>query len=220
MSAATSRRQIAALGAACALALTGTAAAQAPSPPSARPPLEKRKFTSEAVERKITEVTKTIADPEVARIFEACYPNTLDTTVNFEPKTGKPDTLHHHRRHQRDVAARLGGPGAGLPPAVQGGCASRPDARGIDPSAGRIHPDRSIRERLPEGRVETQPAPQGRHGDAARRVRAQMGGRFPVLPDPSGAISTGKSRATRRPSTSNGRMRCAWCWRRSAISSA
>ena len=28
----------------------------------------------------------------MARIFEACYPNTLDTTVFFESKDGKPDT--------------------------------------------------------------------------------------------------------------------------------
>ena len=75
-----------------ALTLSGVAAAQEPPPGSARPPLEKRKFTSEAVERKISEVTKAIADPEVARIFEACYPNTLDTTVNFEANNGKPDT--------------------------------------------------------------------------------------------------------------------------------
>ena len=89
------RRRIAALWTVGALALTGHAAAQTPTPMSpqpTRPPVEKRKFTSEAVERKIAEVTKAIADPEVARIFDACYPNTLDTTVNFEPKDGKPDT--------------------------------------------------------------------------------------------------------------------------------
>ena len=93
-SGAASRWRTAALGTVCALALTGSAAAQTPTPtlPQSARRLEKRKFTSEAVERKITEVTKAIADPEVARIFEACYPNTLDTTVYFEPKDGKPDT--------------------------------------------------------------------------------------------------------------------------------
>lgn len=58
-----------------------------------RPPLEKRKFTSEAVEREIVRVTSAIADPEVAWIFQACYPNTLDTTVNFTTLNGTPDTF-------------------------------------------------------------------------------------------------------------------------------
>jgi meiotically up-regulated gene 157 (Mug157) protein len=60
--------------------------------PPTRPPLEKRKFTSEAVEKEILRVTSAIADPEVAWIFQACYPNTLDTTVHFSDANGKPDT--------------------------------------------------------------------------------------------------------------------------------
>jgi meiotically up-regulated gene 157 (Mug157) protein len=61
--------------------------------PSGRPPLEKRKFTSEAVEAKIAEVKKSIADPELSWLFENCFPNTLDTTVRFEMSGGKPDTF-------------------------------------------------------------------------------------------------------------------------------
>ena len=72
--------------------LAGSAAAQTNPPPSARPPLAKRKFTSEAVEREIVRVTGAIADPETARIFESSYPNTLDTTVTFTNNNGKPDT--------------------------------------------------------------------------------------------------------------------------------
>jgi len=60
---------------------------------SKRPPPEKRTFTSEAVERKIKEVKAAIRDPEVAWLFENCYPNTLDTTTDFEVLDGKPDTF-------------------------------------------------------------------------------------------------------------------------------
>jgi len=59
---------------------------------SRRPPLEERKFTSEAVEAAILRMKKTIADPELAWLFENCFPNTLDTTVDFELIDGKPDT--------------------------------------------------------------------------------------------------------------------------------
>ncbi len=70
--------------------------AQTPSSPprkATRPPPEKRKFTSVAVEKEIVRVTNAIADPETAWIFQACYPNTLDTTVNFATVDGKPDTF-------------------------------------------------------------------------------------------------------------------------------
>ncbi len=59
---------------------------------SKRPPLAQRKFTSEAVESTINKLKKQIADPELAWLFENCFPNTLDTTVDFEMVNGKPDT--------------------------------------------------------------------------------------------------------------------------------
>src|SRR5664279_5408910 len=59
---------------------------------SKRPPLSERKFTSKAVEETISRVTKEIADPELAWLFENCFPNTLDTTVDFEIINDKPDT--------------------------------------------------------------------------------------------------------------------------------
>ncbi len=61
--------------------------------PSRRPPVEKRQFTSEAVEAKIREVKGSIADPELAWLFENCFPNTLDTTVRTGALDGKPDTF-------------------------------------------------------------------------------------------------------------------------------
>ncbi len=63
-----------------------------PSFESKRPPLAERKFTSKTVEQEITKIKSTIADPGLAWLFENCYPNTLDTTVDFEMMNGKPDT--------------------------------------------------------------------------------------------------------------------------------
>jgi uncharacterized protein len=59
---------------------------------SKRPPLADRKFTSEGVEATIAQFKKLIANPELAWLFENCFPNTLDTTVDFEMINGKPDT--------------------------------------------------------------------------------------------------------------------------------
>ena len=59
---------------------------------SQRPELSKRKFVSKSVENTIKKVKKSIADEELAWIFENCYPNTLDTTVNHYQKNGKPYT--------------------------------------------------------------------------------------------------------------------------------
>ena len=60
---------------------------------SKRPPAEKRTFVSEAVNKKIEEIKAFIQDPELAWMFENCYPNTLDTTVDYEVIDGKPDTF-------------------------------------------------------------------------------------------------------------------------------
>lgn len=60
---------------------------------SRRPPLAERKFSSEAVEAKIRQVKAALADPELAWLFENCYPNTLDTTVRYGTLDGKPDTF-------------------------------------------------------------------------------------------------------------------------------
>ena len=69
------------------------AESDSPSFESKRPPLSKRKFTSQAVERTIQQVKAGIADPELAWMFENCYPNTLDTTVDYEVIGGRPDTF-------------------------------------------------------------------------------------------------------------------------------
>ncbi|MBS9462571.1 glycoside hydrolase family 125 protein [Flagellimonas sp. 389] len=60
---------------------------------SRRPSLEKRTFISSEVEKLILEVKSSIKDKELAWMFENCYPNTLDTTVDHEVIDGRPDTF-------------------------------------------------------------------------------------------------------------------------------
>lgn len=60
---------------------------------SKRPILAKRNFTSKAVEEVIHQIKPKIKNPKLAWMFENCYPNTLDTTVEFEMKNGRPDTF-------------------------------------------------------------------------------------------------------------------------------
>ncbi len=60
---------------------------------SNRPPITERTFRSEAVERMIVDIQAKLADPQIAWLFENCYPNTLDTTVDYEIIDGKPDTF-------------------------------------------------------------------------------------------------------------------------------
>lgn len=52
-----------------------------------------RKFISRVVEETISRVKAAIGDPELAWMFENCYPNTLDTTVEISGATGCPDTF-------------------------------------------------------------------------------------------------------------------------------
>jgi uncharacterized protein len=52
----------------------------------------KRKFKSAAVERTIERVKSSIGNREIGWMFENCFPNTLDTTVDFGMVDGRPDT--------------------------------------------------------------------------------------------------------------------------------
>lgn len=78
-----------------------------------RPPVEKRLFTSQAVESQIRAVTAQLKNPKLARMFENCFPNTLDTTVFFRTDSGdgKNDTFvitgDIHAMWLRDSAAQV-----------------------------------------------------------------------------------------------------------------
>lgn len=60
--------------------------------PVVRTPADKRNFTSEAVEKAIKEFQANVKQPELAWLFENCFPNTLDTTVHHTTVNGRPDT--------------------------------------------------------------------------------------------------------------------------------
>ncbi|MBF6597054.1 MAG: glycoside hydrolase family 125 protein [Fermentimonas sp.] len=60
---------------------------------SKRLPLNERNFTSDSVENTINRVKPLIKDQKLAWMFENCFPNTLDTTVNFSIRNGRPDTF-------------------------------------------------------------------------------------------------------------------------------
>jgi meiotically up-regulated gene 157 (Mug157) protein len=75
----------------CALLIGGTAAAgqyvcQRPAP-------EKRLFTSSAIEAEIVRICGMLTNPKLAWMFSNCFPNTLETTVNFRMVDGRPDTF-------------------------------------------------------------------------------------------------------------------------------
>jgi len=59
---------------------------------SNRPEKKDRLFYSKAVENEIMRIKKLLHNPKLAWMFENCFPNTLDTTVRFAMKNGKPDT--------------------------------------------------------------------------------------------------------------------------------
>ncbi len=82
----------AALAVTASLPRAASAAAAAPLV-SKRPPRGQRRFVSPAVEAEIARVKAKIADPELAWLFENCYPNTLDTTVKIGTVDGKPDAF-------------------------------------------------------------------------------------------------------------------------------
>ena len=83
----------------CAAVLTASATSSplfaAPAAPhlTGRPVRSKRRFVSPAIEEAIVRTKKQIADPQLATIFENCFPNTLDTTVFPSTIAGKPDTF-------------------------------------------------------------------------------------------------------------------------------
>ncbi len=95
------RRSAGAVGA-VAVGLHGAGPSPAPEPTTrqtsprqmhGRPPKAERRFTSPAVERTIERVKAEVADPRIARLFENCFPNTLDTTVEVGDVDGRPDTF-------------------------------------------------------------------------------------------------------------------------------
>lgn len=57
-----------------------------------RPPVAKRHFKSDAIEKVIKEFQSKVKNKELAWLFSNCFPNTLDTTVDYQVLNGRPDT--------------------------------------------------------------------------------------------------------------------------------
>lgn len=76
-----------------------------------RPPVDKRLFTSKAVEDEIIRVKKLLTNSKLAWMFENCFPNTLETTVHYRMIDGKPDTFVYtgdiHAMWLRDSGAQV-----------------------------------------------------------------------------------------------------------------
>jgi len=87
-------KQAGATAVATAILPTTRLQAQSASPVSGgtRPAPADRRFRSEAVERFLEKTRTRVGDPELARLFVNCFPNTLDTTVEPGTYEGKPDT--------------------------------------------------------------------------------------------------------------------------------
>lgn len=79
------------------LAMPAAAAVNASGPDygtSARPEVSERLFTSQAVERQIERIRQTVTVSKLVRMFENCFPNTLDTTVHYrKDEDGEDDTF-------------------------------------------------------------------------------------------------------------------------------
>lgn len=65
--------------------------------PNKRPPASQRRFVSKAVDQEIARVAGLLKDRELATLFNNCWPNTLDTTVEDAAsgfvKTGDIDAM-------------------------------------------------------------------------------------------------------------------------------
>lgn len=73
---------------------------------------EKRRFNSKAVELRIAEVARQLTNPKLKWMFVNCFPNTLDTTTDYEEDAdGNPDTYIYtgdiHAMWLRDSGAQV-----------------------------------------------------------------------------------------------------------------
>jgi meiotically up-regulated gene 157 (Mug157) protein len=79
---------------------------------SNRPDIDKRLFKSKVIEKEIQLIQKLLKNAKLSWMFANCFPNTLDTTVHFNPNdNGKPDTFVYtgdiHAMWLRDSGAQV-----------------------------------------------------------------------------------------------------------------
>lgn len=85
-------QQAAFAGAAIAVSKRAAATGKFADFPTVRVAESQRRFKSIAVEQLIAEINTNIGNKELAWMFGNSFPNTLDTTVEYSNKSGKPDT--------------------------------------------------------------------------------------------------------------------------------
>ncbi len=90
--------------------LTATSFSKNPYP-VVRVPEKDRHFTSPVIEKTIRKMQRKINDSELAWLFGNCFPNTLDTTVEYQEIDGRPDTFvitgDIHAMWLRDSSAQV-----------------------------------------------------------------------------------------------------------------
>ncbi|MDD3079925.1 MAG: glycoside hydrolase family 125 protein [Paludibacter sp.] len=78
---------------------------------SERPAKKDRLFESQAVERKIREITNLLSNAKLRWMFQNCFPNTIDTTVRYYNEDGDDDTVVYtgdiHAMWLRDSGAQV-----------------------------------------------------------------------------------------------------------------
>lgn len=78
---------------------------------SKRPAQAERLFVSKRIDQEVERIQKMLKHPKLAWMFGNCFPNTLDTTVRFATKNGKPDTSVYtgdiHAMWLRDSGAQV-----------------------------------------------------------------------------------------------------------------
>lgn len=79
--------------------------------PKVRVDESKRNFVSQVIENKIIQMQSRIKDPELSWMFGNCFPNTIDQTVKYSIKDGKPNTFvitgDIHAMWLRDCSAQV-----------------------------------------------------------------------------------------------------------------
>lgn len=60
----------------------------------ARPLVHCRRFNSSSIESTVKDVSRSLQNPDVARLFENCFPNTLDTAISWYTEDDKDEKIY------------------------------------------------------------------------------------------------------------------------------